>query len=532
MSTDPRASPAVETARPDYGAGWLASPFAWFLLALACAVVVRLPWVPYSVIDWDESTFALMGDSLLRGHLPYAEMWENKPPLIFVCFALIQVVFGKSIIAIRATGIVLVALAAWLSAMTARRAFGLGRWSVMAIIPVVAAATITPGSGALMSEHLAIVFLAATLYLLSAERFDATRGFLIGLCTSLAVLTRTNLAYPALLLGAAAFLLPLAHRTTRARFIAALVAGGVLPLALLLFAYRDALGLLYRAAVLSPLMYADGGRIFTGTWFRVAGDLLFALGRPGILPVVIGLVAGTGFVARMDASRPPGSRMATILLLGWLGSCVGISAGGRVFGHYLIQLLPFGAPLFAVAVAGLDHRRPVLSRVAALLVVSWWGVPVSLAYVGHAQRLLAGMPLWSDRATNVTRYLDAAGARGEVLYLADAHIAYWLLDAKVPTRSIHPSNLGRVEMMRALEGPTWTTCGEFAAIFAQRPTFVALPLHGPKRWDAAASACLQAHLSAGYRPDRVIDQVQIYRRRELNATPREEGAAEKVPGSR
>lgn len=532
MSTELRASHGEGNAGLDDAAGWAASPVAWLLLALACAVVVRLPWLPYSVIDWDESTFALMGDSLLRGHLPYAEMWENKPPLIFVCFALIQLVFGKSIIAIRASGIVLVALAAWLSAMTTRRAFGLGRWSLMAIIPIVAAATIAPGSGALMSEHLAIVFLTATLYLLSAERFDAVRGFLVGLCASLAVLTRTNLAYPALLIGVAMLLLPLAPRTSRPRFIAATVTGGLLPLALLLYLYRDAVDLLYRAAVLSPLASTEGNRPFTGAWFRVARDLVLALGRPAILPVVLGVLIGIGFLARGAVPSLPGRRMAVILLLGWLGCFVGISAGRRVSGHYLIQLLPFMAPVFGLAVAGLARRWQARSRLAVSLVMVWWGVPVTAAYVGHARRLAVGMPLWSDRATNVTRYLDAAGARGEVLFLADAHIAYWLLDAKVPTRNIHPSNLGRVEMMRALEGPEWTTCGEFVAIFAQRPRFVALPLHGPTRWDATASACLQAQLEADYQPDRVIDQVLIYRRRELNAPSAAEGAPAPVAGSR
>lgn len=531
MPTDPKGRFASESARPDRAAGRLASPLAWLGLALACAVLVRLPSIPYTVIDWDESTFALMGDSLLRGHLPYGEMWENKPPLIFVCFALVQLLFGKSIVAIRVAGIVLVALAAWLSALTARRAFALGGWSVLAIFPVVAVATIAPGSGALMSEHLAIVFLATTLYLLSAERFDATQGFLVGLCASLAVLTRTNLAYPAMLLGAAAALLPLTPRTSRTRFASAMASGGLLPLAVLLFIYRDALDLLYRGAVLSALASADGGRLFTAAWFRVSGKLLLALGRPAILPVTLGVLVVVGLAARRTEREPVSRRMTVILLLGWLGTCASISAGGHVFGHYLIQLLPFGAPLFATAVVALGHRRPALSQVAVCLVAVWWGVPVSLAYIQHARRLQAAAPLWSDRATKVTQYLDAAGARGEVLFLADAHIAYWLLDAKVPTRNIHPSNFGRVAMLRALEGTTWTACGEFAAIFAQHPQFVTLPLHGPQRWDASASACLAAHLRAGYQLDRVIEQVQIYRRRDFNAVPMGKGASAPIPGS-
>ena len=58
-----------------------------WLALLALALATRLPYFFVDVIDWDESTFILMGHSLLKGFLPYTHLWDLKPPAIFFLFA-------------------------------------------------------------------------------------------------------------------------------------------------------------------------------------------------------------------------------------------------------------------------------------------------------------------------------------------------------------------------------------------------------------------------------------------------------------
>ena len=58
---------------------------ASYLLLLA--IIVRLPFFFKDVIDWDESTYILMGQSVLDGHLPYTELWDLKPPGAFLIYA-------------------------------------------------------------------------------------------------------------------------------------------------------------------------------------------------------------------------------------------------------------------------------------------------------------------------------------------------------------------------------------------------------------------------------------------------------------
>jgi 4-amino-4-deoxy-L-arabinose transferase-like glycosyltransferase len=54
-----------------------------------------------SVIDHDESLYFLIAQSFLNGIPPYVEIWDNKPPGIFILFSLAILIFGDSITSIR-----------------------------------------------------------------------------------------------------------------------------------------------------------------------------------------------------------------------------------------------------------------------------------------------------------------------------------------------------------------------------------------------------------------------------------------------
>lgn len=486
------------------------SPGVWLLAAMGVSFLFRVPSFPFSVVDWDESTFAIMGDSLLRGHLPYTELTDNKPPLIFLLFAALQAIFGKSLIAIRVAATLLTALTAWLCALTARRAFGIGPWALLAALPVIALSSFRPGTGALMSEHLAALPLAAALYLLSAGSWRPGRAFAIGLCAALAVLTRTNLAYPALLLAVVALLFRPAENARRVSVIAAFGAGAVLPLALLLFVYRDALDVLYRATVAGPLAYSGGAGILTADWFRAGGAMLALCAQPSMMPLSIGFAAGAAYAFAAGVNR----RMALVLVAGWLGTGAGIAAGGWLFEHYLIQLLPFMAPFFAITFARLARSRRRAAALAVMLCCAWWCAFLARPYLHHVRRLRAGEGFRDDPPARLVAHLDRAGARGKTLFIADAHIAYWLLDAEVPTRIVHPSNMGRPAMMRAVFGPQWTAAAELDSIFARAPAFVVLPDElNLLDLDADAQRRLRDHLNAAYRLDTSIAQLRVYARR-------------------
>jgi len=98
----------------------------WAVAMVMLVVVVRTGSLEQEIIDWDESTFVLMAADLLRGHLPYVHLFDNKPPGIFVLLAGSIGVFGQSLWAVRLVGDLSVLLTALFTyAMVARYASSL-----------------------------------------------------------------------------------------------------------------------------------------------------------------------------------------------------------------------------------------------------------------------------------------------------------------------------------------------------------------------------------------------------------------------
>ena len=80
---------------------FLKKPFFIDLIVLnaliALSIGLRFFTFQQSVIDWDESTYILMGKALLEGKKLYVDVWDNKPPGIFWIYTFIAAVF-KNII--------------------------------------------------------------------------------------------------------------------------------------------------------------------------------------------------------------------------------------------------------------------------------------------------------------------------------------------------------------------------------------------------------------------------------------------------
>src|SRR5688572_10040048 len=76
-------------------------PDAW--LRLACWIVVGLSALQILMFPFgrDQGIYALVGEGILRGQVPYRDLWDFKPPGIFFVYGLSQGIFGKSMLAPR-----------------------------------------------------------------------------------------------------------------------------------------------------------------------------------------------------------------------------------------------------------------------------------------------------------------------------------------------------------------------------------------------------------------------------------------------
>ena len=208
-----------------------------FLCLLALSFFLRFPFVYRDYIDRDESTFILVGQAWVDGFLPYTELWDLKPPLTFLFFATIISVFGKSLIAIRLAGILVVAIIAWYTYKISKE-ISSGKVSLWAAVLTVFLVSMFGSLQGVMSEHLSMLFLMPALYLLIKHR-TGRQYFLAGLLIGAAVMTKINLAYPALFLGLFIFLISVINsaRPIRIGKVLILAIGGLLAVGLTVLPY-------------------------------------------------------------------------------------------------------------------------------------------------------------------------------------------------------------------------------------------------------------------------------------------------------
>src|SRR5689334_10365233 len=83
--------PRLHVRDPD---GWLRLA-AWFVVLVAAFQILMFPF------GRDQGIYALVGEGILRGQVPYRDLWDFKPPGVFLVYAFAQGIFGKSMLAPR-----------------------------------------------------------------------------------------------------------------------------------------------------------------------------------------------------------------------------------------------------------------------------------------------------------------------------------------------------------------------------------------------------------------------------------------------
>lgn len=451
---------AVGASRVNVRHSW--APFAGII---ALTIAVRLPFFFPAVIDWDESTFILLGQCLLDGHLPYTHLWDVKPPLLFGFFAAAISLVGHSIIGIRAAGAVCVAATGWITYLiVVRTARASAAWFSAALV-VVLSSLISSGQ-ATMSEHVMLPALMGAVWLWQAPDRSRRTYFWMGVLVAVATLVRLNIA-----LTAVAFTVLIGIEAVRSRSVRradawlAFCAGGLAVVALvsLPFALAGELPLLWRSAVVAPLVRAE---------IPVPGGPLLDLVRIGF---ITDETHGVFWLATFAwCAAVAGFLVARNYSLAFIAAsvCAGMAVSGTSSQHYFIQIVPFAAVLCAPLLN--HHARRV--RIAVWMLASAAAVaslgPVATEYRAVASSLRRGEALKGGAAYEIAAYLQRENTeRRPVLLLID-HVAHWLTRSEPVTRfATPPSTLSRPHVLRVMGT---TPRAELIDIFARAPEFVVI----------------------------------------------------------
>jgi 4-amino-4-deoxy-L-arabinose transferase-like glycosyltransferase len=502
-------------------------PAAGALLACGALVLfLRLPALPQSEIDWDESIYLLMARSLLQGHAPYTAIWDHKPPGIYLLFALAQLLFGQTVLAIRLLALLVVtatscqlwlygrhvlgsrtigALAALFYALFSTQNGGLASNAEIIFAPFTVAALLLlrwrTGVPATIQPRRRWTFLAVGLLLGAAIQIKAIAG--MELLAALALIASTPL------LGR--------RQTPRPQFSAALRAAAWVT-----------------AGALLPLLAAAAAFALSGHWpdylyANFTANAIYLRAAPALtagaaMGALLGQVRGATllWIAALAAlplavlirRRHPGVLLDLGVLGLWLACTMAAALlSRRLFPHYFLQTLPplsLLAALVIVQAVRLDSQLPRARQALLIGLILAIGLarpvirPMQQS-LGEIQALLRGAER-VELLVHTAGYLRERMAPGDYLYVAEGPpMLYYLTGAAIPTRYVLPTLLNSDGAAMAGIDPL----AELERIMALRPRYVVLPENYQR--DPAFLARLHVRLAEDYALERSLQGILLYR---------------------
>ncbi|MDF0715085.1 glycosyltransferase family 39 protein [Muricauda sp. 334s03] len=466
------------------------------------SVFIRFPFFFRDYVDRDESTFILMGQSWVNGHLPYTQLWDLKPPITFLYFAIIIKLFGKSFFAIRFFGAVMVAITSLFTYGIATKITSkkIAFWS--AIFCVFFQSLFGSLQG-VMSEHICTLFFVAGIYIVIYK--SQWQWFLLaGLLFGLSIMSKLNMAYPVLTLGIY-FLSEGFSKDKLSKSILNLFFMGIgiaITVFLTAFPYylQDSLYVWWESIFEAPLAYAGG------KYHSPVKTLPFVF-------IVLGLLI-VGFVYKIIDFKSRESQLLTVVIIGILLSFM---QTGKVNGHYLIQLYPFILIPMGIAFGKLPKlKKSYKPLFIALLLL----IPMEsyLEYMNIVSNKIKKGSFYNGEGIDVPRYIQDHNLETNTIFFTEYHIGYWVLDETPPTKAAtHPSNITRDELFSDLGNPRKTGIEELKYIMEviQPKTLVAR--NGKKIFDKKLvdyNSYIDAYLEKHYKLEATVGRGLIYQRLE------------------
>lgn len=447
-----------------------------FFVVCVLAFLVLLPASPLvqKLPSWDSGVFLYTGWRITEGALPYRDVWDHKPPLIFVINALGLVLSGGSRWGVWLLEFVALTLALWLAFTLVRRAFG-ALTAVYAAIAAALNAFLAMDGGNYTTEY-ALPFQVAMLWLIATaprDTFSTRRAFVLGILSALLFWLKQNDIGIPIALGAY-FILQLIFSREKSAVVQNLAAmlGGALVVSVLVifpFAFQNALAEFWDAAFAYNFAYIEETWLdrlltlrFVPVFLPVLGLTLFAtmgwlLGallffsmcaramRLEDWQTQIELLRGRRENLPADAlNAAQVSRMLAIALLALPCELLLVSISGNPFNHYFLALLPvfailaaffFSSLLTLLRQTGLSKRAVSLFALVLIVSMTLFGAePIQ----GILQRIV-------ERGnSSVINYLRENTSDGDTVFIwgGEARVLYEI-KRRTPTRYLYPAPLVR-----------------------------------------------------------------------------------------
>lgn len=442
ISEAARSGPAEAQAGRWYSAFLTRDALFLFILCLL-PMLLYLP-VMGSPFERDEGTYATIAQGVLDGKVPYRDLFDNKPPLIYGWYALSFALFGESVWAPRI-------LAACLLSLTTLALFGQAKLVMPRGVAYTAAAVFALSTGlpwvALHANTEAYMLLplvtSLTAFTLGMRSGRLWWFMACGALGGLAVMTKQVAVWNVIALAVVAASWRASEPTGLAERLgpAACILGGAaaaVTAVMIPFIYTGSAGDFFYATFSYNWLYV--GAISMAERLLNAGYgllLFFGVAAPVIVAGLVGLYA-------LWRQR---RRQAYYALAVWaVGSAVGVGTGGRFFPHYFLHLLPALAILSAVVFYDAWQRRqfavvskPVIAVGVALVVISAGTNAVLYIFPREAEHVVAESVYyqkeWEEDSDELAAFIERRTEPGDTIFnLGREPQLYFYADRQPPGR--------------------------------------------------------------------------------------------------
>ncbi len=506
----------------------------WCFLIAITIFITRATTLFIPLID-DEETFAVIGRVLLHGGLPYLNVADNKPPLLYYWYSLIFSIFGDgNTLALHLVGMAWVALTCYFIYLIGRRATNERAGFFAALAYAIFTTTFVPSYIALHASLLLALPLTISFWAL-IRWHDTNRPrwmILSGACCATAVFFK----YQALVqLPFTFWAIGYLYYRRLNRLLHSLLSGiigyviGIAVVVLLVLSFLNDHHILrefYEATWHASMTYMkEGGSAghFWGRFISHVGGYMAAT-----FPLWIALIVQLYRRIFKERTGDTFVRPVPTWIWGWfIFSIPSVLAGGRYYGHYFIQLLP---PLCLIAGVSFDRwwsrgraARVALSTTLVILTVGWMIPRIwfqEFAERFHIQNLrveqLVGDYIKTHSPQDGTLFVW--GVDPAIYFFADRAPAtrfLWSdgLVGRLP--GVIETQMGTQDTAKYINPKLWE---QFLADFnAHPPLYIVDCASGnlrdyskfPIQNYPAFNAIVQSH----YHPESTIEDVVIYRRR-------------------
>ncbi|APT60058.1 hypothetical protein RGI145_20115 [Roseomonas gilardii] len=463
------------------------------LLLLAVALLARGFFLGNPVLESDEQFYLLVGDRMLRGALPYLDIWDRKPVGLFLIYAGIRALGGEGIVQYQLVAVLFATATAFLVARIGAE-LGSRRGGLLAGMAYLLWLGAFGGEGGQAPVFYNLFVAGAAWVALRAVACPGSFERLLGLGASamllagLAMQVKYTAVFEGMFFGCALLWTGWQARMGPGKLLSAGLAWvgcALLPTAAALAAYA-AMG------QAQPFLFANFLSIFERNTAVLGSSLPRLLAMLGLLlPLGLCAVLGLRLSWRRSAGMPE-IRRATGFVAGWaLVAVAGVLVFGTYYNHYALPLL---LPLSVAAAPLLGWPGARVWKVTAA---------AALLLVGAVATAVPGvLHLRSRGDGSQVRALVAAMLPGARLYVFDGEAVLYLLShSPLPTPYAFPTHLSD---LRESGGIGVDQEAELRRVLASRPDYIVTTNIERGQINPAAQRLLRETLAEAYRPVRSV----------------------------